>query len=277
MSASASPPPTAGSTGPSRRRVVTAVIGVLVVVAAVIIVKLASGDAAPAPSAGQSPSPTAASPAASPTPSLSQSVPTAGTPAPGTRTPAAASTATPTAGTSAGPIATPTAGSSARASARASAGTSAGSTATPTPSVTTQETPQVLQTHRPVPMKTAAPFGDGVTATIVSVVPVQSIGKGPGEISGPAIKVTISLENGTNNTVPVNQVTVNASYGTADDPSIPILGDPSAKPFTGTVASGASTRGTYIFDIPTGDRSRVTVSVSHAALSPIVVFRGAVK
>jgi len=127
-----------------------------------------------------------------------------------------------------------------------------------------------------VPIKTPAPFGDGVTAHIVSVVPVDSIAKGPGEISGPAIKVTISLDNGTKAAIPVNQVTVNVSYGAAANPSIPVTSDPSSRPFTGTVATGASVRGTYIFDIPKDERSKVTISVSYAALSPIVVFTGAV-
>ncbi|HEY8790492.1 MAG TPA: DUF4352 domain-containing protein [Actinopolymorphaceae bacterium] len=116
-----------------------------------------------------------------------------------------------------------------------------------------------------------------MTAKIVGVVPVQSVAQGPGEISGPAIKVTISLKNGTKDAISVNQVTVNVTYGKQASPASDIQGDPSAKPFKGTVAVGASARGTYIFDIPKNQRSDVSISVSYAALSPIVVFKGAVK
>jgi len=108
------------------------------------------------------------------------------------------------------------------------------------------------------------------------VVSVQSVAKGPGEISGPAIKVTISLKNGTKHAISVNQVTVNVSYGSNGSPSIAVLGDPSSKPFSGTAAPGATARGTYIFDIAKNQRSDVSISVSYAALSPIVVFKGAV-
>lgn len=244
MTADPSTSPTAGPTGASRRRVVAAVVAVIVVVAVVLIVKLASGGtsntpsalASGTPSASSSPSASSAAPSTTPVPSVSPSA----TSTPGTASP------------------TPT------------------SSATPTPSATTPETPKVLPTHKPVPIKTPAPFGDGVTANIVSVVPVQSVAKGPGEISGPAIKVTILLDNGTKAAISVNQVTVNVSYGAAANPSIPVTSDPSSKPFTGTVATGASVRGTYIFDIPKDQRSKVTISVSYAALSPIVVFTGAV-
>jgi hypothetical protein len=240
MTVDPSPSLPAGPSGPSRRRVVAAIIAVLVVIAVVVIVKLASGGSStPSAGASGSPTPSATAPATSVTPG-----PSATPSSPGT-----SATPTPTATTS----------------------------ASSTPSVTTPETPKVLQTHKPVPIKTAAPFGDGVTAKIISVVPVQSIGKGPGEISGPAIKVLISLNNGTKTVISVNQVTVNVSYGAAASPSIPILGDPSSKPFNGNVAPAASSRGTYIFDVPKNARSNVSISVSYAALSPIVVFKGAVK
>jgi hypothetical protein len=238
MTVDPSTSPTAGPTGPTRRRVVAAVIAVLVVVAILVVVRLASGGTSSSPSSVASGSPSAtATSPATPAPSVSASGPST------SATPSPAAT-------------TP---------------------ASPAPSATTPETPKVLQTHKPVPIKTPAPFGDGVTAAIVSVVPVQSVAKGPGEISGPAIKVTISLKNGTKGAISVNQVTVNVSYGKQASPASNIQGDPSNKPFSGTVAVGASAAGTYIFDIPTNERSNVSISVSYAALSPIVVFTGAVR
>jgi hypothetical protein len=235
--------PTAGPTGGSRRRVVAAVVVVVVVVAVIIVAKLASGHTSTTPSAAASGSPSPSAGASSPA--------TSATPGPSV---SASGTATP---------ATPT--------------RRATTPATPTPSVTTRETPKVLQTHKPVPIKTAAPFGDGVTAKIVGVVPVQSVAQGPGEISGPAIKVTISLKNGTKDAISVNQVTINVSYGKQASPASDIQGDPAAKPFHGTVGIGAIVRGTYVFDVPKNQRSDVSISVSYEALSPIVVFAGAVK
>lgn len=115
-----------------------------------------------------------------------------------------------------------------------------------------------------------------MTAKIVKIVPVHSVGQGVGEVSGPAIKVTIKLENGTPRPISLKQVTVNTYYGKASVPAIAIFGDPSSKPFTGDVASKGTSSGVYIFDVPESQRSNVSISVSYAALSPIVVFKGAV-
>jgi len=249
----ADPSQTAGPTGASRRRV-AAVIAVVVVVVVVLIAKLASGGTSPTPSAGASGSPSA---------TASASAAASGSPSPTASAPATSATPGPSV-TASGPAAT-------------SAPTSSPSASiSPTPSATTPETPKVLQTHKPVPIKTAAPFGDGVTAKIVKIVPVHSVGQGVGEVSGPAIKVTIRLENGTPRPISLKQVTVNTYYGKASVPAIVIFGDPSSKPFTGDVASKGASSGVYIFDIPDSQRSDVTISVSYAALSPIVIFKGAV-
>lgn len=160
-----------------------------------------------------------------------------------------------------------------------STGTATGPTSTvpATPPVTAPSSRSQIETKKPVPIKDEAPFGDGVSARIASVVPIQSKAQGVGEISGPAIKVTVKLENSTKEALALDQATVNVAFGKRHVPAIGIAGDPSSQPFAGTVASGSSAIGVYIFNVPLSERDEVSVSLSYAALSPIVVFSGAVR
>ena len=247
-------PSSPAADGDSRRTrwIIAAGIAAVVVVGVILIVKLLSGDSA-SPSAAPT---TSATPTASSTASASPSArPTK------SASPTGTGKATATAKPSAKPTATPTPTPS--------------SSVSPTPPA--DETPRVLPTRKPVPIKSAAPFGDGVTAHIDSIVPVRSTGVGPGEISGPAIKVGITIHNGTADPLVLAQTTVNAYYGPRQTPATAIFGDPSSKPFTGTAAPGASAKGVYVFDVPRTGRGDVTITVSYAPLSPIVVFKGPVR
>ncbi len=49
----------------------------------------------------------------------------------------------------------------------------------------------------PVPLDETAQFGDQVSAELVDLVAVEAEGQVPGEISGPALRVTVRLINGT--------------------------------------------------------------------------------
>lgn len=242
-----STPPTPGevrqAAGKYRRPIWLTVAVVAVVAVIVVIIRLSGGSSDPA--AVTSPSATSSTSASvTATPSPSRTVPKS-------------SSATP------------------RASKKPTASTPTNATVSPTPSNGTLASN--VPTRAPVPIDDNAPFGDGVTAKIVSVKPVQSSGSGVGEIRAPAIKVTIRLTNGTSSELPLDAATVTTSYGAQSTPGIPIVNDPSAKPFAGSIKPGETVTGAYIFNVPKSQRSDVTVTLSHAPLSPVVVFEGSVR
>ncbi len=241
-------PPAADPRGRQRRWIIAiACVVVVGIVAAILVAALGGGD-----------DPSATAP---PTTSATSSASAAGTTSTGPKPSASASatrSATATATKSASPSATP-------------------STATASPKPP-EESSKAIPTRKAVPIKSPAAFGGDVhgrhhRASSRSGVPASA----PGEISGPAIKVGITINNDTADPLVLAQTTVNAYYGPRQAPATAIFGDPSSKPFAGTAAPGASAKGVYVFDVPRAGRGDVTITVSYAPLSPIVVFRGSVR
>jgi hypothetical protein len=112
-----------------------------------------------------------------------------------------------------------------------------------------------------------------MTARIVHLAHGKVTDKGPGVIVGPAVTFTIELRNRGDAPVDVNTVQVTATYGTNKTPAV-MTNQASTKPFTGTLAAGASERGTYAFAIPTAGQGHVTVTVWYAQGKPTVAFVG---
>lgn len=158
---------------------------------------------------------------------------------------------------------------SASASGSASSTTSAGATSDPSP-----DESRSIPTRKAVPLDDEAEFGDGVTAELTSIKAIEAEAKGIGEIAGPALKLTITLTNGTDKSIPLDYVVVNTLYGKDKLPATAIYGDPDADPFRGTLKPGKSAKGVYIFSVPEDERDKVRITVSHESLSPIVVFTG---
>jgi hypothetical protein len=109
-------------------------------------------------------------------------------------------------------------------------------------------------------------------ASVVEVTRIQGTGTGPGNISGPALRVTVRLDNGTSAPMALGGVAVELTYGPDAVPASP-LDDPASAPFTGLVDAGRSATGVYVFTVPAG-RQDVAVSVEYQAGAPFVVFRG---
>lgn len=129
--------------------------------------------------------------------------------------------------------------------------------------------------RRPVRLDQEAAFGDGVTAKVLVMDAIAgSESGGFGDIDQPGIKVTIRLTNRTPEAINLDAVVVDATYGSEDAPASPILQDTRADFFSGSLASGRSARGTYLFVIPTDQRDDVTITVSYEPVSPIVAFQG---
>jgi hypothetical protein len=116
-----------------------------------------------------------------------------------------------------------------------------------------------------------ADFGGEVSARILSITPYSATASQAGEVSGPAVRVELELLNESGDALPLDPVTVNAYYGADRTPASPVTSDPASAPFTGTLQSGATARGVYVFSVV--ENEPVTVTVSKDATSGLVVFR----
>lgn len=127
----------------------------------------------------------------------------------------------------------------------------------------------------PVALDARGEVGNGVVATLPSIDEIEGEAQGPGNIAGPAIRVTVRIENGTAEPVSLDGVAVNMYTGAELTPASP-LDDPSRREFAGTVPPGQSAEGVYVFSVPADARDSVTVEVGYVAGAPLLIFTGPV-
>lgn len=176
---------------------------------------------------------------------------------------------------------TPAASSSSTATRTGAAATGTGSTGpVPAPSSpaapgTTANAAELPSELPAVPLASTASVGNGVVATLPSIRGIQAQASGPGNIAGPAVQVTVRIQNGTGSAIGLGGVAVNVYYGADRTPASPV-DDPSTRPFSGTLAAGKSADGTYVFSVPSDARQAVTVEVGYQAGAPLLNFTGPV-
>lgn len=112
---------------------------------------------------------------------------------------------------------------------------------TPEPAGPTEDATELPATLAPVGFDEQAAAGDGVVADVVSLEAVDATGVGPGNISGPALRVTVRITNGTGGPVPLDGVAVDLAHGEEQLPASPI-NDPSTAPFSGVLQPGRAPR-----------------------------------
>jgi hypothetical protein len=128
------------------------------------------------------------------------------------------------------------------------------------------------KTRDPVDLDKPSKAGGGVTARISDVRSITAKAKGPGEVSGPAVALTVKITNGASKRLPLDQVVVTLT-GADRAPGTPMSGSP-ARPLAGSLAAGSSASGVYVFAVPKGSRNPVTVEVTVRGGDPVLVFRG---
>lgn len=140
------------------------------------------------------------------------------------------------------------------------------------PAVDADELPPALE---PVALDGTAEAGDGVRATLPRIEAIEGTAVGPGNVAGPALRVTVRIENGTAEPVSLDAVAVNLYLGAELAPASP-LDDPSQRAFSGRVQPGETAEGVYVFSVPTDRRDAVTVEVGHAPGAPLMRWTGPV-
>lgn len=124
-----------------------------------------------------------------------------------------------------------------------------------------------------VALDAPAQVGNGIVVTVSSVEAIEGAAEGPGNVAGPALRVTIRITNGTDEAVSLDGVAVTMAYGTEGTPASP-LDDASRRPFAGSVAPGEEADGTYVFTVPADARGTVTIEVGYQPGAPRLLFTG---
>jgi hypothetical protein len=122
------------------------------------------------------------------------------------------------------------------------------------------------------PTRTAT-ASDRISVSLGRIEAVQGVAYAPGEIAGPALRVTVRLVNDGPTPLNLGLVAVNAYIGKDRVPAGTVT-KPGGKPFAGELAQGRAADGVYLFVVPLDQRRDVTVTVDYSADVPTAVFRG---
>lgn len=193
----------------------------------------------------------------------SSSPPTRSPSAPGPATTAATPT-TPSASSAVSPEPT-RAPSGQRESARAPS--------SPSPGDVNQTVPtRPISSRPPVALEESSKPLSGVLVTLPSIKAIQAKGRGPGEVSGPALAVTVRVRNDRSTAVDLGNAVVNLTA--ADGSPGSMMTGPPADPLPARVGSGKAATGVYVFAVPVDQRDPIVVEASIGADIPTAVFRG---
>jgi len=134
-----------------------------------------------------------------------------------------------------------------------------------------------VATLPPVPFSSPGRVGNGVVVRVVGVEPTLTRGAGVGDSAGEAAEaVTVRVDNGTNEPVNLDNVTVDLNAGRLHTPGRPSEGPPSHA-LAGVLAASRSAQGVYVFVVPPADRGNVVLTFSYTPEHPTVLFTGALR
>lgn len=115
-------------------------------------------------------------------------------------------------------------------------------------------------------------FGGRVTVHVTGLTATTAQARGPGEVSGPGLVLTLRIENSSAKAIDLGNVVVALEDSTGAQAS-PMSASP-AHPFTGVLAAAGHQTGVYVYTLPKADRKPVTVQISYTTEAPVVVFVG---
>ncbi|RWZ50893.1 hypothetical protein ELQ90_08665 [Labedella phragmitis] len=118
-----------------------------------------------------------------------------------------------------------------------------------------------------------APVAEGVTVAVSDLESVDGEASMPGEIAGPSLRFSVTFTNDGDEAYSLVAAVTNVYYGDDQIPAIE-LAEPGGKALPTEVAPGKSATGTFVYNVPTGERDRVRITVDYAAADPAVVFEG---
>lgn len=144
---------------------------------------------------------------------------------------------------------------------------------TPVASPPVTDPAEALPVRDPVKPDAPVEIVPGVTVSLSPFEAVDGEAKVPGEIAGPSIRFTVTIDNRSKETADLTQAVVSAAYGDDQTPALPLT-EPGSKPFPASVGAGEKATGTFVFTVPKDQRGVVTVTVDYLAGVPAAVFTG---
>lgn len=126
----------------------------------------------------------------------------------------------------------------------------------------------------PVPLTDSAAAVPGVVFGVGALEAVDGVARGPGEVGGPSLRFTVTVQNDTSETVSLASTVVNLFFGSEQSPATELTSSGGA-PFPASVAPGATQQGVFVFAVPPDARDQVRIAVDYSAGVPIVLFEGA--
>lgn len=145
----------------------------------------------------------------------------------------------------------------------------------PSPTATGRPTvvpTRVVRTTK-APLRETGDLGSGVSARVTRIESVDGEARGPGEVAGPALRVTLEIKNSSKKDVAMSSALTNLYYGKKRLPAS-VLSGPGVEPFPASVAAGRTAAGRYVFGVPDRGRDPVVVEFSLTTDAPTVEFEG---
>lgn len=183
--------------------------------------------------------------------------------------------AAPTSSTSSAPT-----GSSSSAAAPSGEPTASATDSAPSPDASASGSsaptdPGARPSAAPVPLDEPAQSRPGVDVRLASIEQVEGVSTIPGEVGGPALRVSVEVTNGTKAAVPLDTAVANLYFGPDRSPAISLM-EPGSKALPASVAPGETATGVWVFNVPKDQRSQVLVEFDLAVDATVVLFSGAV-
>jgi hypothetical protein len=112
-----------------------------------------------------------------------------------------------------------------------------------------------------------------VTVRVSDIQQVDGEAQGPGEVAGPALRVSIEVQNSTDNEISMELALANLYFGPDRAPASSLSG-PGLRAFPPKIASGKSASARYVFGVPKQGRNPLAVEFSYTVEAPTVIFEG---
>jgi hypothetical protein len=129
-----------------------------------------------------------------------------------------------------------------------------------------------VKTKEPIPLDGTAGFGTGLTVQISDIDSVKGVATAPGEIAGPALKISVVADNSSKKAIDLRSVVVFVTYSKKQTPAIKLSAG--TRPLEGRLPADARRKGTYVFNVPRDERDLIRVEVSYSGKAPTVSFEG---
>jgi hypothetical protein len=157
----------------------------------------------------------------------------------------------------------------------ASQGASTATNKPPSPPPTLAEVPvgSVVELP-PISFDETGDFGNGLTVRLVELTSVTGEATGPGQVAGPAIRVTVEVANTTDRTLSLAQTMVDLSHGEDRVPGMPLSG-PGVTELPDSLPPGANSTASVVFGVPLDRRDQIRVVIRDNVDAPVIVFEGA--